>query len=136
MLRNLIIDTATGRYLTGAPLGADIVDVVVRADAYGKVAQQVGAIYLFQGTLAAAHCSAWMGITGGPDTATAELILQDLDTGANLVTLIRKGVPGPASPASDLTIEAPGWYALWLRATNLKATASVYGLHLVFEGSV
>jgi len=136
MLRNRVIDDQTGERRTGSPLGADIVDVVIRADVYGKDALQVGAVYLYAGTLAAAHCKAWMGVTGGPTTASAVLTVQDLDTGENLMTLTKKGTPGSAGAVGDLVVPEPGWYALWLRSTNLKATAAVFGIHLAFQGAV
>lgn len=136
MLRNLVIDTATGRTVTGAPLGADIVDVVLRADAFGKSRMAVGAIYLYAGTLSASECRAWLGVTGGPVSATARLELEDNDTGESLMVLTKQGMPGDARAAADLIIAEPGWYSIWLSSTNKQATASVYGLHLTFRGAV
>lgn len=136
MIRNIVIDTETGRTKTGAPLGADILDVVVRADTFGKDRKIVGAMYLYAGTLDASECRAWMGVTGGPITATAVLELQDTDTGDNTMTLTKKGTPGDALASGDLSIVEPGWYNVWLYATNNQATASVYGLHLAFSGAV
>ncbi len=137
MLRNLIIDTETGRTKTGSPLGADIVDVVVRADVLGRTPQMVGSVFLYAGELDAAHCQAWMGISGGPDTASAVLKLQDLDTGEGFMTLTKQGGVGAAvSSSGNLIVPEAGWYAIWLEATNQKSTASVFGLHLAFKGAV
>jgi hypothetical protein len=136
MLRNLVIDTETGRTKTGAPLGADIVDVVVRADVFGKEPQFIGTLYLYAGELDAAHCQAWLGITGGPGTASAVLTLHDLDTGDSLMTLTKQGAVGAAFPGANLIVPEAGWYAIRLHSTNMKSTASVYGLHLAFKGAV
>jgi len=136
MLRNLVIDTDTGVTRTGAPLGADIVDIVVRADVLGKGPQLVGTVFLYAGVLDPTHCQAWVGVTGGPETATAILSLRDLDTGENEASLMKQGTPGAAFLSSPMTISEPGWYALWLSTTNLKSTASLYGVHLAFVGSV
>ncbi|MDX1746322.1 MAG: hypothetical protein R3324_10325, partial [Halobacteriales archaeon] len=101
MRRNVIIDTRTGRYQTGAPLGADIVDVALSAEVAGGSTKRIGAIYLFEGPLDERHCSAWLGVVGGGE---AELDLVDADSGVVLMTFSTASEPGPVSPEEGVQV--------------------------------
>lgn len=94
----------------------------------GNVPTVVGALYLPAGTLQA-DSKFLLGTDTGLGVATLDIIR--FETGSLITSIGATGVIQVVSVQEPITIPAPGFYELYLKADSAPITAMLTGIHLV-----